>query len=213
MSTESPFTMNTTTHKRVIGLVGGIGAGKSVVADAFNLLGGAVIAGDPLGHEALEEPTINARIKEIWGPRGVFDADGKLNRKLLGRIVFPSPVERTRLEYLVHPYIEERMREEIAKAQADPAVSFIVVDAAIMLEAGWNKVCDALVYVDAPRSLRLERVQKLRGWTEADLANREAVQMPPEKKKARADAVIDNSGSVAATQTQVQALCQQWNLV
>lgn len=214
MTTASPLDMSTQTpvRKRVLGLIGGIGAGKSVVAAAFRNAGGWIIEGDPLGHEALEHPEINARIQEVWGQRGVFDAAGKLDRKLLGRIVFPSPVERARLEYLVHPYIEKRLAEEIAKAQADPAVSFIVIDAAIMLEAGWNNVCDALVYVDAPRPVRLARVQAQRGWTESDLANREAVQMPTEKKKKLADAVIDNSGTLAETQRQVQVLCQQWNL-
>jgi dephospho-CoA kinase len=201
------------TRKMVIGLVGGIGAGKSVAADAFKQLGGIVIAGDPLGHEALEQPEISARIKEIWGERDVFDENGKVNRKKLGRIVFPSPVERTRLEYLVHPYIEQRMRAEIEKGQGAGAVKFIVVDAAIMLEAGWNNVCDKLVYIDAPRTLRLERVQTQRGWTETDLKNREAVQMPPEKKKALADAVIDNSGTMENTQQQVQVLCREWKLV
>lgn len=204
---------NSLSRKPVLGLVGGIGAGKSVVAKAFQELGGALIAGDPLGHEALVQPDIATRIREVWGERDIYDPDGQLNRKKLGRIVFASPVERTRLEFLVHPYIERRMREEIEKAQADPTVSFIVVDAAIMLEAGWNKVCDWLVYVDAPRPVRLERVRQQRGWTDADLTTREAVQMPPAKKKSLADAVVDNGGTVEATQSQVQTLARQWNLV
>ena len=199
-------------RKPVLGLVGGIGAGKSTVADALVRHGGRVVAGDPLGHEALEQPDILARITDIWGDRGILTADGKVDRKKFGRIVFPSPVERSRLEHLVHPYIEKRIREEVDKAIADPAVKFVVLDAAVMLEAGWDGVCDKLIYVDAPRPVRLERVQRQRKWTDQDLANREAVQMPCEKKKERADVVIDNGGPPEATAAQVTELVKNWKL-
>jgi dephospho-CoA kinase len=204
--------MTTARRKPVLGLVGGIGAGKSTVADALVPHGGRIVAADPLGHEALGQPDILARVTEIWGDRGVLTADGKVDRKKFGRIVFPSPVERSRLEHLVHPYIERRIREEVEKAVADPAAKFVVLDAAIMLEAGWDGVCDKLIYVDAPRPVRLERVQRQRKWTDQDLANREAVQMPPEKKKERADAVVDNGGPPEATSTQVDELVKNWKL-
>lgn len=198
--------------KPVVGLVGGIGAGKSTVAAALARHGGRVVAGDPLGHEALEHPDIKARILDVWGGREVVTPDGKIDRKRLGRIVFPSPVERSRLEHLVHPYIEGRIREEIAKLDADPAVKFVVLDAAVMLEAGWDGLCDKLVFVDAPRDVRLSRVRAQRGWTAADLANREAVQMPADKKRERADAVVENGGAPEHTAAQVDALVVSWKL-
>jgi dephospho-CoA kinase len=200
-------------RKPVIGLVGGIGAGKSTVAAALVKHGGRVVAADPLGHEALERPDIRARVIEVWGERDILAPQGKIDRKKLGRIVFPSPVERSRLEHLVHPYIEQRLREEIANAQRDPIVKFVVLDAAIMLEAGWDGVCDKLIHVDAPHPVRLRRVQAQRGWTAQELANREAVQMPSEKKKERADAVIDNGGTPDATNAQVDKLVKGWELV
>jgi dephospho-CoA kinase len=199
-------------RKPVIGIVGGIGAGKSSVAAALVRHGGRLVAGDPLGHEALEQPDIRERIIEVWGERDIQTSHGAIDRRKLGRIVFPSPVERSRLEHLVHPYIEKRIGEEIDKASADQAARFVILDAAIMLEAGWDGVCDRLIYVDAPRPVRLARVQSQRGWTDKDLANREAVQMPNEKKKARADAVIDNGGSPEATIAQVDALIKRWEL-
>ena len=205
--------MTSAPRKPVLGLVGGIGAGKSTVADALARHGGRIVAADPLGHEALERPDILARVVEIWGERGILTPDGKVDRKKFGRIVFPSPVERSRLEHLVHPYIEGRIKEEVDKARVDPAARFVVLDAAIMLEAGWDGVCDKLVFVDAPRPVRLARVQAQRGWTDADLANREAVQMPGEKKKERADAVIDNGGSPEAAAAQVDELVRKWELV
>jgi dephospho-CoA kinase len=203
----------TTPRKPVLGLVGGIGAGKSTVGAALARHGGRVVAADPIGHEALEQPDLRARILEVWGNRDILTLQGAIDRKRLGRIVFPSPVERSRLEHLVHPYIERRIREEIDKAQVDPAAKFVVLDAAIMLEAAWADVCDKLIFVDAPRSVRLARVQGQRGWTDQDLANREAVQMPPDKKKERADAVIDNGGPPAATVAQVDELVKRWELV
>lgn len=206
--------MTSSPHRKpVIGLIGGIGAGKSTVAAALVKHGGRVVAGDPLGHEALEEPIIRERVAEAFSERDILTSEGKVDRKKLGRVVFPSPVERTRLEHLVHPYIEERIREEIEEAVADPAVKFVILDAAIMLEAGWDDVCDKLIYVDAPRPVRLARIQSQRGWTDADLANREAVQMPPEKKKSRADVVIDNGGRPEETIAQVHELVRRWKLV
>lgn len=202
-----------TNPKPVIGLIGGIGAGKSTVATALVAHGGRLVAGDPLGHEALEQPDIRARVLEVWGGRDIQLASGAIDRKKLGRIVFPSPVERSRLEHIVHPYIERRIREEIVSAQADPAIKYVVVDAAIMLEAGWNGICDKLIFVDAPQSVRLDRVRNSRGWTEQDLANREMVQMPVEMKKKQADAIVDNGGTAEATVAQVQALVQSWKLV
>jgi dephospho-CoA kinase len=205
--------MTTAGHRKpVIGLVGGIGAGKSTVADALARHGGKVVAGDPLGHEALEQQDILDRIADAFARRDILTESGRIDRKKLGRVVFPSPVERSRLEHLVHPYIEDRIREEIDKAQADPGVKFVVLDAAVMLEARWDDVCDKLIYVDAPRPVRLARVKQQRGWTDTDLANREAVQMPAEKKKERADVVIDNGGSPAATSAQVDELVKKWKL-
>lgn len=198
--------------KAVIGIVGGIGAGKSTIASELVRCGGKIVAGDPIGHEALEYPEIKSRIIEVWGKRDILREDGTIDRKKLGRIVFPSPVERSRLEHLVHPYIGQRIREEIAKVQSDPEAKFVILDAAIMLEAGWNEVCDKMIYVDAPRSLRLQRVQSSRGWTEEDLTNREAVQMPPEKKRERADAIVDNSGSVDQVRLQIDDLVLRWKL-
>src|SRR3954468_6108013 len=205
--------MTSAPRKPVLGLVGGIGAGKSTVANALARHGGRIVAGDPLGHEALEQPDILARVAEIWRERGILTPAGQVDRKKFGRIVFPSPVERSRLEHLVHPYIEQRIREEIDKAVADPAVKFVVLDAAVMLEAGWDGVCDKLIYVDAPRPVRLERVQRQRKWTDQDLANREAVQMPADKKRERADVVIDNGGSPEATTAQVDDLVKSWKLI
>jgi dephospho-CoA kinase len=191
--------------KPVLGLIGGIGSGKSTVAAEFAKCGAAVIAGDQLGHEALREPSIKEKVLARWG-KGI-ETDGEIDRRKLGRIVFADPAERRELEALVHPEIKRRIEEEIQKAQANPRVTVIVLDAAIMLEAGWTGPCDALVFVDAPREIRLARLAQ-RGLSAKDLEAREQAQMPLEEKKRRADYVIENVGSVGEVALQVQKLLE-----
>jgi dephospho-CoA kinase len=197
--------------KPVIGLVGGIGSGKSQVARAFARRGGALVDADPIGHAALEQPELLQQVREAWGQR-VLDAAGEVDRKKLGTIVFASPVERARLEQLVHPWIGQRIREQVARLQADPAVAFVVLDAAVMLEAGWNKVCDRLVYVHAPRGQRLARVAAQRGWNEQEFSQREHAQLPLTAKATLADAAVDNTGPPEAIQEQVDRLVREWRL-
>jgi dephospho-CoA kinase len=196
----------------VIGLIGGIGAGKSTAARCFAARGGFVIDADALGHEALRQPGVVEKLVARWGER-VRKPDGSLDRRAIGRIVFASPEERNALERVVFPYIGERCRQEIARGLADPAARFVVLDAAVLLEAGWNTAVDKIVYIDAPRDLRLARLGTRSGWTDTDLAAREAAQWPEEAKKARADAVLVNAAGPAELQQQVDRLLIDWRLI
>jgi dephospho-CoA kinase len=198
--------------KPIVGLIGGMGSGKSFVAAELARHGGRVISGDQAGHEALRQPDIKASLAARWGSE-VLDAGGEIDRRAVARRVFHDNGERKALEALVFPFIEQRFREESAKARRDPAVRFVVLDAAIMLEAGWNNVCDRLVYVDSPRALRLHRLAEQRGWTEKEVEAREQAQMPLEEKRRRADAVIDNSGTPDDAARQVEALLRRWQLI
>jgi dephospho-CoA kinase len=208
----APNSLLATRHSPlVIGLIGGIGSGKSQVAEAFSRRGARVISGDALAHEALRQPAIRERIVARWGP-GVLDERGEVNRRQLGVRVFADPAERKALEELVHPWIERRVREEITAATEDRRIRLVVFDAAIMLEAGWEGVCDRLVFVEAPRELRLRRVAGQRGWTEEETAARERAQLPLTEKAARADHVLDNSGSLDHLGRQVDDLLRLWGL-
>jgi dephospho-CoA kinase len=197
--------------KPVIGIVGGIGSGKSHVASEFASHGGRLIAGDPLGHEGLRQSPLKEQVLSRWG-HDILDAAGEIDRRRLGRIVFADPRELRALEAILYPYIGRRIREEIARAQSDPAVRFIVLDAAVMLEAGWDSVCDHIVFVDAPAAVRLERLQHTRGWTAQELERRELNQLPLNEKRKRADAVVDNSGEVKAA-PQIFQLLIKWQLL
>lgn len=196
-------------RKPVIGVVGGIGAGKSTAAAALARRGGYVINADALGHEALARPDVTRQLAARWGDR-VLNPDGTPNRRAVAGIVFNDPAEREALEGVVFPHIEAAVREEIAKAAADPAVRFVVLDAAVMLEAGWTGVCAKVVYVDAPRETRLARLAARSGWAPDQVAAREAAQMPADQKMSRADAVVVNDGTAAELQDQVDRLLAAW---
>lgn len=199
--------------KPTLGLVGGIGAGKSTVAALLATRSGVVISGDALGHEALECPEIRRQVLDRWGSRGTLvKADGRLDRRVLGSIVFAESAERHALESLVFPYIKERLRQEIEKTQADPKAQFAVVDAAVMFEAGWNGACDRILYVDAPRSVRLARLAARSGWTDAELATREAAQWPAEQKRQRADAVVVNDAGSESLEQQLDRVLMEWGI-
>jgi len=198
-------------RKPVVGIVGGIGSGKSAVAASFARHGGAVVNADKLGHAALEDPVNKARVVARWGA-DVLDEGGAVARKKLGAIVFADEAERQALEAIVHPWIGGRIREAVAAAQADPAVRFILLDAAIMVEAGWSEVCDRLIFVEVPREVRLARLEASRGWTAADLAARERAQRPLAEKAARADWVVRNDGTLADLDRRVDALVAGWDL-
>jgi dephospho-CoA kinase len=189
----------------VLGLVGGIGSGKSEVAAAMARRGGCLVAGDPLGHAALRQPSVRDQVVARWGGQ-VVGRDGEVDRKKLGTVVFADADERAALEAIVHPWISRRLREQLIAAKADPNCRFIVLDAAIMLEAGWRTACDVVVYVDAPRTKRLKRVAAQRGWSADDVMKREQAQLPLALKAACADAALENSGGPQELEAQVDAL-------
>ncbi len=199
--------------KPVIGLVGGIGAGKSSAARLLADRGGAVIDADALGHEALEQDVIRRAVLDRWGERAnLLRPDGRIDRRALGRVVFGNSAERNALEGLVFPYIRERAGAAIAAAQAQPAARFVVLDAAVMLEAGWDGVCDKVLYIDAPRAARLDRVAARSGWTENDLIAREAAQWPAARKKAAADAVVANDADPECLGRQLDKVFRTWGV-
>ncbi len=196
--------------KPVIGLIGGVGSGKSAAAAALVRRGGRLVSGDEAGHLALRQPDIRAAVVRRWGD-DLLGPDGEVVRRKLGAIVFADAEERRALEALVHPWIRRRLEEEIARARSDPGARFVVLDAAVLLEAGWDDVCDSVVFVDAPDEVRRRRVAA-RGWSADDLAAREAAQMPLTRKAERADHVLRNVASLDHLDRQVEGLLHQWGL-
>ena len=189
--------------KPVIGLVGGIGSGKSAVADDFESLGCLVIRSDRIAHEVLEQPAVKAALRQWWGDE-ILAADGRVDRRAVARRTFNNPVELERLNRLVHPKVDEIRRDLMAAYRQSPAVKAVVWDTPLLVETGLYKQCDAIIFVNAPFEQRLARVQAARGWTADELKIREDRQASLDKKKEISDDVIDNGGDKAARLSQVR---------
>jgi len=191
----------------VIGILGGVASGKSLVSGELAWLGAGVLDADRAGHEALRMPAIAAAARRRWG-EAIFGADGQIDRKRLAQVVFAPPPEGPRerkcLEELTHPEIG-RLLEQEARRMSQAGTVAAILDAPLLLEAHWDKFCGKLMFVDAPRELRLRRALA-RGWSEKEFAVRESVQEDLESKRGRADLVVDNSGSPEQTREQVQRL-------
>jgi dephospho-CoA kinase len=190
---------------KIIGLLGGVAGGKSLVAQCLAQCGAGVLDADRAGHEVLSDPAIQEQLRERWGA-AVFDARGAIDRKAVAKLVFAPPPEgprdRTFLEQLLHPRIEQRLRRQAEELSA-AGITAAVLDAPLLIEAGWDRFCDCLLFVDAPEPVRQQRALQ-RGWTVAEFDARQKAQLPPESKRARADAVIDNSGPPEATQARIE---------
>jgi dephospho-CoA kinase len=184
---------------KTIGLVGGVASGKSLVAKMLVELGAGLLDADRTGHAVLaEDAEVHQAIRERWG-EAVFRSDGSVDRAAVAQRVFAN-TERGRedrefLEDLLHPRIRKRLEAPRAEyaAEGRPAV---VLDAPLLLEAGWQAICDVVLLVDVPQQVRLERAM-LRGWSEAEFLSREAAQWPIERKRQFADVTVENAGSEA----------------
>jgi dephospho-CoA kinase len=192
----------------VIGIVGGVASGKSAVADHFRSLGAEVIDADRVGHEVLGESAVIEAARGRWGETILGD-DGQIDRTALAQIVFApapeGPKQLAYLEQLTHPRIAERVRHEIATARATGRVPAVVLDAAVLLKAGWHRFCDKILFVDTPPEIRRQRARQ-RGWTDEAWKTREARQPPLSAQRAIADFVIDNRGCRGQIQAQVQRI-------
>lgn len=196
----------------VIGFVGGIGSGKSALAKwVGNKLGGIVIDADEAGHRALDRPEVQERIREEFGP-DVFDEGGRVIRSRMAAQVFgegePERAARRLLEQIVHPVIGRDLEHQIREAGRTSGL--ILLDAAVMLEAGWQGVCDAVVYVDVPPEMRQQRVQATRGWSANELKQRETSQWPLDEKRRAADVIVDNSESLESAGQQFLTWYEDW---
>lgn len=198
-----------TPRKPVFGLIGGIGAGKSTAAGCLAARGGFVIDCDKLGHVALEQPEVKEKLRVRWGD-AVFNPDGGVNRRAVAGVVFGTAAERQWLESVVFPEIGRLADARIRAADADPYARFSVLDAAVLLEAGWKDRCDKVVYIDAPRELRLKRLASRSGWVSQELTSRESAQWPAEVKKRHADVVVMNDGTRDELQQRIDHVLSDW---
>lgn len=195
---------------RIIGLLGGVASGKSAVAEELRQLGATVLDADRAGHEVLLDPEVRAAARVRWGD-SIFDRQGQIIRPELAAIVFgQSPAakdELASLESLTHPRIRQRLLEQLEKLRGEQC-PIAILDAPVMLKAGWDRLCDEIVFVDAPAEVRRARARQ-RGWTDEQFAAREAAQEPLDVKRQHATRIVDNSGDRDELRQQIGQLWEQ----
>jgi len=192
-----------------VGLTGGIATGKTAVVAMLRELGCLVLEADKIGHQLIEPdgPAYEEVVRE-FGP-GILTPEGLVDRQKLGPIVFTDPARLARLNAIVHPpVLAEQSRQLAAIQQADPH-AIAVVEAALLIEAGFDKQLEFIVVTWCTPEQQIERLTARgtgRGLSVEQARQRIAAQMPMEEKRRRADAVIDCSGTLEHTRAQVIAL-------
>jgi len=187
--------------RRLIGLTGNIGTGKSTVAGMLAELGADTIDADKVTREVMRAGTAaHQQIVATFGPE-VLAPDGEIDRKRLGAAVFADPTALARLEAIVHPPTLQDVSRRIAASSAD----VVVVEAIKLIEAGMADSCDTVWVTTCRPEQQIDRIMEARGLSCAEAEQRVRAQPPPEEKVARADVVVDTSGSLSQTRAQVQA--------
>lgn len=175
-----------------VGLTGGIASGKSTVSAILAELGAVVIDGDKLAREVVERGTPGLeQVVAAFGPE-ILTADGDMDRALVGRIVFNDETKRKLLEAIVHPLVFERYAELEASAPED---GIVVHDIPLLAESGRADTFDAVIVVETPAEVQIERMLRDRGWTHADAVSRISAQATPEQRRAIATHLIVNTGT------------------
>jgi dephospho-CoA kinase len=179
----------------LVGLTGNIGSGKSTVDQLLSERGATIIDADVLARRAVEVGTLAyTAIVGRWGT-SILAADGSIDRAALRRIVFSEPQELEQLNAMVHPEVE-RMRAALVEQARQRGDRLVVCDVPLLFERRLTDGYDRIVLVDAPRPVRLERLVRERGLRETEAMDMIVAQMPAELKRARADFVIDNVGTL-----------------
>lgn len=184
---------------RILGLTGGIAAGKSVVARRFAALGAVVVDADVLAREVVEPgtPALEA-IRDRFGD-AVIAADGSLDRQALAAIVFSDASARSDLNGITHPAVRQRSHELFAAAETADPDAVVVYDVPLLVEGTRRDEFDSVIVVHADREVRLRRLIELRGMSQDEAARRIDAQATDEERLAVADFVIDANGSLDDT--------------
>ena len=186
-----------------VGLTGGICTGKTTVGRMFVDLGCRLVDSDRITHELFEpgEMVYEAVVAEFG--RRIQDDEGRIDRSVLGEIVFNDPDRRQRLNDLVHPAVIERQKEFLQRVGAEDPVSVAIVDAALMIEVGTYKNYDRVVVVTCTPDQQRQRLGERFPLSDDEIEARISSQMPLDQKAGYADFVIDNSGPLEETRRQV----------
>ncbi len=187
--------------KPIIGILGGIGSGKSTVAAEFAKLGCKVIDADKIAHELLDRETVKEEIAGLFG-EAILDSSGRIEHKKLAGVVFASGDKLASLNRVIHPLVLARAEELIEQYNQQNQVKAIVLDMPLLVEVGWAKRCDRLIFVDCEQKIRAERAKK-KDFDKNQIKIRENFQISLDNKANGADNTIDNNSDFSALVRQV----------
>ena len=197
------------TKSVLVGLTGGIASGKSTVIQYLSENGYAVIDADKLGHRVLDPGTPSfQKVVETFG-KEILQPDGTVNRQVLGRIVFGDPQRLIQLNEISHPMIAEMIENEYEKLVSNSVNKIVFLEAALLIEADWHKVCGQIWVVSLDPAVAMERLQLRDGLSKADARSRIVAQLTPEERLAYADVVLKNDGLPEELVFQTQRALQQ----
>jgi dephospho-CoA kinase len=188
--------------KPVLGIMGGVGSGKSTVAVEFARLGCKIIDADEIAHQVLEETDIIDQVVSLFG-EGILTESGDIDRGKLAQLVFCEGEGLSKLNGIIHPVVLARVEELIDRYNGEGDVPAIVLDMPLLVEIGWEKRCDKLIFVDCREPIRAERAKKKGILTESELKNREKFQKQLDSKAALADNIINNNNGYIELARQV----------
>jgi len=188
--------------KPVIGIVGGIGSGKSTVAAEFAKLGCKIIDADKIAHELLERNPVKEKIVASFG-QAVLDSAGKIDHSKLADIAFSDADKLSALNKIIHPFVLKRAQELINQYNCQNQVKAIVLDMPLLMEVGWVKRCNKLIFIDCRPQLRTDRAKKMGIFNENQQKIRENFQISLDNKANTADNIIDNNSGFSELTEQV----------
>jgi len=188
----------------VLGITGNIGCGKTTVAKMFEKLGAQVIEADKVGHLLLKRKKVKERLVRAYG-RSILDERGEVVRKNLRGIVFKDRKKLTQLNRILHPLMAEEMKKMISSSPRP----LIVVDAAVLFEAGWQSLVDKVLVVTSSYETQIRRIKETTNLSLEELEGIMQAQLPQEEKVKRADYVIENEGSLDELESKVKKLWEE----
>ena len=192
----------------IAGLTGGIATGKSTVAGFFIQAGATVIDADKIAHQALaREGAAYTEVIQAFGPE-IVTATGEIDRKVLGEAVFKNPLEKQRLNRIVHPFVFQAIENRLGRLKKASFDGVVILDIPLLIETGCHAKCDEVIVVYIPESLQLRRLIERDRLEEAQAWHRIRSQMPIEEKRRHATLLIDNSGPRQATRRRAQHVYQ-----
>lgn len=194
---------------RIIGLTGGIASGKSTVSSYLREKGATIIDADALTHGLLAPGGALHRAYVGHFGRQFLRADGTLDNRAIGAVVFSDPTEKKWVDGVAHPLIKSAVECAIEAARSR-GERLVILDVPLLFESGWDRICSRTCLVYVAKKLQLERLMARNGYTEAEAMARITAQMPLCKKRALADYIIDNSGEPTATYEQLDTLWEEW---